>query len=227
MPIKRQYFTLIASLPPLRRFDRAERLPITRERLRERLRMLDPEDAEVLERAVAFLAWQRHPAARTDREMVAYYVQLCEVVHQPVLREMFEFPINLRTIMAALRRRFEGQPPPKPWEPWGAGHWVRHIERHWEYPDFKLAAIYPWIPKVRAHLEAGEALALERLVLNLRWDHLDRLAPATAFGFETVMAYLFKWDILQRWLVYDVSASRVRFEDLVNGVIDAYGRIFD
>jgi hypothetical protein len=147
---RRHYYTLIASLPRLPRFDRAERLPINRERFRERLEMLEPEDAELVERAAAFIRWQRQPVARTDQEMIAYYERLAELIQEPVLACMFEFLINQRTIMAALRRRHRGLPAPASVEQWGVGRWVRHIERNWDDPDLKLVALYPWIPQARA-----------------------------------------------------------------------------
>lgn len=226
MKRQNQYYTLIASLPRLVRFDRAERLPINPERFDERLRMLEPEDAEVVERAVAFLAWQGQPVARTDGEMVADYERLAEVMDHPALKAMLEFPINLRTIMAALRRRHRGLPAPRTGEPWGVGPLVGHIERNWDEVDFKLAALYPWIPQARALLEAGEALALERLLMSLNWERVDRLAQGNEFGFEAVLAYLFKWDMVHRWLSHDPEAAKARFEELVVGVIDEKEEVF-
>ena len=99
------YYTLLASLPPLPRFDRAERLPITREQLHQRYSMLTPEDAELLEYAAAFLAWQRQTATRKDEEMIASFKRMEAQISQPALQSFFEFPITQRTIMSALRRR--------------------------------------------------------------------------------------------------------------------------
>jgi hypothetical protein len=227
MKRRNEYYTLIASLPPLVRYDRAERLPINPERLQQRLRMLEPEDADVVERATAFLAWERHPAERTDSEMVASYTRLAALIDHPALTAMFEFPINQRTIMVALRRRHRGRPVPAADELWGVGPLVRHIVRNWDHPDFRLASLYPWIPEARAHVEAGEALALERLLMSVNWDWVDRLAQGNEFGFEKVLAYLFKWHILQRWLSYDSEAAKARFEELITGVIDEKERLFE
>jgi len=223
---RRHYYTLIASLPRLPRFDRAERLPINRERLGERLGMLEPEDAELVERATAFIRWQRQPVARTDQEMVTYYERMAELIEEPVLACMFEFLINQRTIIAALRRRYRGLPAPASGQRWGVGRWVRHIELNWEDPDFRLGALYPWIPQVRAHLEAGEALALDRLLMNLVWDTMDRMAEGSEFGLEALLAYLFKWDILEQWLSYDTEEAKTRFDELVSEVTGEQGRLF-
>jgi hypothetical protein len=220
------YYTLLTALPPLPRFDRAERLPINRERLWERLKMLEPEDAEIVNRAVAFLSYRYHPAARTDQEMVAAYHQLMEVVKQPGIRAMFEFTINLRTIMAALRLRHQGLPLPAAGGSWGVSPYVRHLERNWEAPDFKLAAVFPWIPQARAHLAAGEALPLRRLLFGLIWDYCDRAAQDKYFQFEAVIAYLHKWDLVNRWLAHNVEEAQIRFEELVLEVTHEHARIF-
>lgn len=224
---RQPYYTLLASLPPLPRFDRADRLPINRERLRQRIRMLAPEDAELYERAAAFLAWQRQTATRTDAEMIASFKKMAEHIAQPILESIFASPIDQRTIMAALRRRFRGLPAPVPGELWGVGRYVNHIERNWDEPHFKLSAVYPWITQARSHLEAGETLALELLLKNVLWDHLDRAVPSYEFGFRAVLTYIIKWDILNRWLSYDTQDAKARFQELVTEVTNEQPRLFD
>jgi hypothetical protein len=224
---KEPYYTLLASLPPLPRFDQADRLPITRERLRQRSSMLAPDDAELLERAAAFLAWQQQTATRTDQEMIVSFKKMEEHIAQPIFQSIFDFPIDQRTIMAALRRRFRGLPAPASGESWGVGRYVNHIERNWDDPHFKLSAVYPWIPQARIHLEAGETLALERLLKNTLWDHVDRSVSSHEFGFSAVLTYIIKWDILHQWLSYDIENAKARFEELVTEVTHDQPRLFD
>jgi hypothetical protein len=221
------YYTLLASLPPLPRFDRTERLPITRERLVQRLSMLAEDDAQLYEHAVDFLAWQRQSATRSDQEMIANFKKMEGHIALPVLQSILDFLIDQRTVMAALRRRRCGLPAPAAGEPWGVGRYVRHIERNWDDPHLKLSAVYPWIPQARTHLEAGETLALERLLKNVLWDHLDRSVPAYEFGFSAVLIYIIKWDILDLWLSYDIEDAKVRFDELVTEVTDEQPKIFD
>ena len=221
------YFTLLASLPPLPRFDHTERLPITRERLAQRLHMLTPDDAQLYERAAEFLAWQRQSATRTDQEMIANFKKMEAHIAQPRLQSIFDLPIDQRMIMVALRRRFRGLPAPVPGEPWGVGRYVNHIERNWDDPYFKLSAVYPWIVQACTHLEAGETLALERLLKNTLWDHVDRSVPAYEFGFNAVLIYIIKWDILNLWLSYNIEDAKVRFEELVKEATDEQPKIFD
>jgi hypothetical protein len=189
--------------------------------------MLEPEDAEVVERAEAFFEWQRQSVTRTDSEMVADYERLAALIEHPALKAMFEFGTNVRTIMAALRRRHRGLPAPTVGEPWGVGPLVRNIVRNWDDPNFKLAGFYPWLPQAREHIEAGEALALEGLLMGLSWDRADRFGQESEFGFQRVLAYRVKWDIVHRWLSHDSEAAKERFEELVVEVTDEKEKVFD
>ncbi len=221
------YITLLASLPPLPRFDQTERLPITRERLSQRFSMLTPDDAQLFDHAAEFLAWQRQTATRTDQQMIANFKKMEKRIAQPKLRSIFDLPIDQRTIMAALRRRFRGLPAPTSEELWGVGRYVNHIEHNWEDPHFKLSAVYHWIPQARTYLEASETLALERLLKTTLWDHVDRSVPPYEFGFSAVLAYIIKWDILDLWLSYNIEDARVRFDELVMEVTDEQPQIFN
>jgi hypothetical protein len=221
------YYTLLASLPPLPRFDQTERLPITRERLHQRLSMLTPDDARLFRHAAEFLTWQRQTATRTDQEMIVKFKKMEEHIAQSKLRSILDFPIDQLTIMVALRRRFRGLQAPASGEPWGVGRYVNHIEQNWEEPHYKLSAVYHWIPQARAHLEAGETLALERLLKNTLWDHVDRSVPPYEFGFSAVLAYIIKWDILDLWLSYNIEDAQVRFDELIAEVTDEQPEIFN
>lgn len=221
------YYTLIASLPWLPRFDRAESVPISEQRLTERLRMLQPEDALVIERGLAFLAWRQHPTERRDREMIDRYQQMMAVITDPTLHELVAFASDVRTIMVALRRRQRGLPAPTPGEPWGVGQWVRSIEQHWDVPDFTLSTMHPWIPQARSYLEQEDTLTLERLLMNQLWDHVDRSIQSHDFGFEAVLVYLFKWSLLQQWLSHDTEAAKVRFDGLVSEVMHEHQQLFN
>lgn len=221
------YYTLIASLPYLPPFEAAERLPISEKRMRERLAMLEPEDVELVVRSLEFLEWRRHPAERTDQEMVERYRKMMAATQHPILQDMIAFAADMRTIMAALRRRYRGQPAPSSGEIWGVGPWVRYIEQRWDDPDFKLKAVYPWIPQAKAYLEQGQTLILERFLLKQLWNHVDRMIQTNDFGIESVLAYLFKWGLLKQWLSQDVKAAKVRFDDLVSEVMNEHQQLFN
>lgn len=221
------YYTLLASLPWLPRFDRAETLPISEKRLTERLGMLEPDDARVVNRGMAFWEWRRHPRERTDEEMWERYYRLNEVIMHPVLKDVIDFAVDLRTIMVALRRRHRGLPAPNANERWGVGQWVSYIERNWDDADFRLGRIHPWISQAGAYLNQGATFALERFLMEQQWTHIERAVPGNNFGFESVLAYLFQWRLLQQWLSYDVEAAKQRFEGLVSEVMHEHQQLFN
>lgn len=226
MSSRRYYYTLIASLPYLPRFERAERLPINRDRLADRLRMLDPDDAGLVRRVGAFFGAGQQPVAQSREEIEADLLWMEEQMRRPFLRAVFEFPIEQRMVMAALRRRRLGLPEPGEHDRWGVGPLVPHIRRHWDVPDFKLGPMVPWIHKARAHLEAGETVALERLLMGLLWDRMDRLTQGHEFEFEAVLAYLFKWDALNQWLSRDRENAKARFEEILLESIGEHKQFF-
>lgn len=217
------YYTLVTSLPHLPRFDKADRLPISRERLIQRLKMLDSDDYKLAEIVAEFITWRRQPMDRTNAEIVSIYNQgLKTIFESRLLQPLFELPVNQKTIITALRRREKGLPRPSPGEPWGVGPLVLHIEHNWDKPFFKLHSTYPWIVQAQSYLHEGELLKLEYLLANLIWNKLEYLLIKNYFGFEVVVAYLLKWDILQQWLSYMTEEAKDRFDKLVSETINEY-----
>jgi hypothetical protein len=218
-----EYYTLIVSLPHLPRFDKADRLPITRERLLERLKMLDPEDYQLAELAAEFIAWRRQPVGKTYAEILSLYNQGKEKLFESArLKPLFELSINQKTLMAALRWREKGLTLPKTKEHWGVGPLVSHIEHNWDKPFFKLHSAYPWIIEAQTYLREGKLLKLEYLLANNVWNRLEYVLIKNYFGFEAVVAYLLKWDILQQWLSYRQEEAKTRFNELVLETIHEY-----
>jgi len=227
MKRRNDYYTLVASLPPLTRFDRARRLPINRVRLFDRLSMLAPEDAEVVEHAAAFFGWHPQAAAPEDRVLVEHHEALCRLAgNASCFPSVLEFPFDLTTLLAGLRRRHLGRPRPVPGEPWGVGRFTGQIVRNWEDPDFRLAPIFPWLPRARELLEKGEALALQKLLFSRVWENMDRVSLDREFSFDAVLAYLFQWDLLDRWLTQKPDEANARFQGMVTEAMHGKERLF-
>lgn len=217
------YYTLLTSLPHLPRFDKANRLPITRERLLQRLKMLDAEDYKLADRVADFIAWKRQPTGRTNAEITSIYNQGIEQIFKSKrLKPLFELTVDQKTIMTALRSREKGMSRPAAGQIWGVGSLVQHIEQNWDKPLFRLQSRYPWIVQAESYLRDGELLKLEYLLANLVWNKLEFLLIKNYFGFEVVMAYLLKWDILRQWLSYNTQEAKARFDELVLETINEY-----
>jgi hypothetical protein len=213
------YYDLIASLPQLPHFERASNLPISPLRLKQRLARLEPEHRDQLERAEPLVRWR--PARlldMTDEKVAADYARLMKSTLDHPLRDYIAFRMDQQTLLAALRRKCEGLPSPEGNRTWGVGPQVHVIRRRWDTPDFGLLHLYPWLPRARELMAAGDARGLERLLAGLAWSWLSKCAERNMFGFESVFSYVFKWQILRAWLACDADRARLRFTQLVDQV---------
>ena len=216
------YYLLICSLPALPpRFD-VDRLPITLERLQGRLRLLEPEDAREISRMLDFLAWSHQFAEADDAAVVKRYGELMQEVTNPLIREVFAVGMDVRMIVAALRRRRHGLGPPTV----GFGQWFDHIRRHFNQPDFRLGHVFPWILPFAHMLEQGDVLNLYRRVLGESWAYLKKRAEDYVFSFEAVVLYIARWDIIRHWQQLQAERGRAIFEALVTEALGEYAKLY-
>lgn len=215
----KDYYTVVASFPHLPYFEEAERLPLSRLRLEQRLHMLDADETRQILQA-EFLAGWRLPAGKlgSGGKIAAQYKTILQSISQPVLREFVEYRLDIQTVLAALRIRQTGRDPEQFPGIWGVGRWVRHIEAHWDATDFRLSTVYPWIVEAGNYLAAADAMALDRLLMDTVWRKLSRMADMSPFGFEAITAFVFKWDILQAWLQRDAAAAKQRFQVMIEEI---------
>jgi len=155
---------------------------------------------------------------KTDADMVLRSRAAMQDISQPALRDFIEFRIDQQVILAGLRRRNAGADASALEPIAGASRWVRHIAAHWGDPNFKLAAVYPWIGEARGYLDGNNAAALDSLMMRVIWQRLGPIAESNKFGFEAVFAFVFKWDILQAWLARDAAQAKSRFHDLIKEI---------
>lgn len=213
------YYDLIASLPQMPHFAGAERLPITELRLIQRLKRLRPAHARQLQQAHALVRWRpEQMLGTTDESLVKAYSALMETDISLPLRDYVEFRMDQQTLIAAMRRQHDGLELPEGSRAWGVGPRVAFIRRHWETPHFGLASVFPWLRQARELFESGDALGLERLLMDVTWRRLTQHAERNMFGFESVFSYVFKWDLLQTRLACDADRGRIRFTELIDQV---------
>lgn len=222
MPVaSRMYYTLVASLPVLPPRFEVERPPISRPRLDERLKMLHPDDAKVIEQANAFMSWDRQPVNRTDEEMVASYERLMQEISNTTLRGVIQTRLDMRTIVCAISRRRAGLPPPI-----GVGQWVGHIRRHFGEPEFNLSGRYPWIGPFERALDEGNATEAERLMFASNYRTWNREAQQFTFSFEVVILYLARWEVIDRWTSRNAATGKRRFETMLGETLGAYAQLY-
>jgi hypothetical protein len=216
------YYMLICSLPALPPRLDVDRLPITLERLQGRLRMLEPEDAQDINRLLDILAWSRQFVEADDATVVKRYGELMQEVTNPLVREVFAADMDVRMIVAALRRRRHGLGPPTV----GVGQWFEHIRRYFNQPDFRLGHVFPWILPFEQLLEQGDVLNLYRQVLGVTWAYLKKRAEDYDFTFEAVVLYLARWEIIRHWQQLQAERGRAVFEALVTEALGEYAKLY-
>jgi len=212
------YHMLISSLPPLPPRFEVDRLPITLERLQTRLRMLEPADADEIERMLRVLRWSRQFEEANDAAVVKRYAALMQTITNPCVRDVLTFATDIRMITVALRSRHRGLGPPTI----GIGRWAEHIRRHFNQPDFGLGHLFPRIEEYGRLIEQGDMLNLNHGLLESTWTYLSRYANNFYFSFEAVVLYVARWNIIRQWQELRAEHGRQIFETLVGEALGEY-----
>jgi len=216
------YYMLICSLPSLPSRLEVDARPVTLERLQNRIRMLEPRDAQELGRMYEILRWSRQFEEPDDAAVVKRYDELMQGVTNQLIHEVLTAGMDVRMITGALRRRRRGMGPPTI----GIGRWVEHIRRHFNQPDFGLAHVFPRIAEYERMLDQGEVLNLYRSLLEATWTYLKRRADDYYFSFEAVVLYVARWDILRQWQGLQAERGRSIFETLVTEALRDHANIY-
>ena len=217
------YYMLVCSLAVLpTRFD-VGRLPMTLERLQARMRMLEPEDAQEVNRMLDVLRWSLQFAEARDTAVAKRYGELMQGITNPLVHEVLAAGMNMRMIMVALRRRRHGLGPP----PVGFGRWFEHIRRHFNQPDFGLGHVFPWLLPFDQLLEHEDVLTLYRRMLAETWAYVrKRTRDYDCFSFEAVVLYIVRWDIIRHWQQLQAERGRTIFEALVTEAMGEYAKLY-
>ncbi|MCL6285771.1 hypothetical protein M3P21_19795 [Ruegeria sp. 2012CJ41-6] len=214
------YIALVSSLPSSERLFVAKQPPLSELRLRKRLSALDEDDAKTLHRIEHILSWASYDAQAEIGEVVKRARSLLRNLPQPTLRAIVADRMELRSAIAALRMRRDGMAAPS--GQWGFGKWTRHIAANWSDPTFRLDAPLPWLREAGSLLEAGDALGLERHLLEIAFRQLQRHGGLHHFDFEAVVIYVLKWTLFDRWAASDAQAAARRFAQLSDDALQDF-----
>ncbi len=210
------YVTLVASLPAVGPLLTNKVPPINEVRLAQRLKWLTKEDQAQIETLRSLLAWTRLDMTETDEAFVARADRLLRGVHSAPLRAAVRDRLEIRTVLAALRRRHAGEEAPPPGTVWGFGRFVATIRANWGAPDFGVGRAFPWILTAKERLESDDRPGLERVALEAAWAAGERHLGGHDFDLEAVALYLARWSLVDRWARYDTDAAAARFTELLD-----------
>ncbi|MEN8131309.1 MAG: DUF2764 family protein [Pseudomonadota bacterium] len=221
-----KYTTLMTSLPHHGRLFAAKQTPLSRIRLETRLQMLDTEDRALLREIEKLLHWWNHSIGKSDAEIAALSRQLMSTLRDELLRDIVSWRLELRTLVAALRRRALGQNAPGGLRDWGFGRWLDQIQHYWSEPGFRLEGVFPWVLEADRFLNDRDTLGLERLLLGLVWNKLGRASEGHYFDFTAVVIYVLRWNIIARWTRNEGRKAVMRFQTLVNSGLGDHAELF-
>lgn len=216
-----QYIALVASLPHLGKLFSRKEVPISEYRLKQRLAMLEPAHTRLLREIVEVTAWAG--VARYDQDLDVIRratAVIADLKDYPDLQELVASRMETRTLIAALRRRKDGQEAAGDIQSWGFGRWCAQIRSNWSDPGFGLGHFMPWVAEAHRQLLADDHIAMERLSLTQVFDQLDQVGARHEFDFEAVAIYVLRWVIVERWSRYDQSEARVRLESLLHAALE-------
>jgi hypothetical protein len=220
-----KYITLMASMPALPAPFASRELPLSRIGLAGRLRLLDEDDGRLLDRILHVMVWERIditlPAAEIIREVDEVMNLLQSETLRTVVRERFE----LRTVLAALRRRRRGESAPPSGMPWGYGRYVDLISRNWSRPHFGIRRMLPWLGEIRELHDVGSTRRLDLVIARVAWQGLVEAQQEHEFDFDAVVLYVLKYDMIARRLEYSAAKARKRFNELVTAGIGDYAAL--
>ncbi len=215
------YVALMASLPALGPMLAAKRPPISRLRLEARLNGLSADHRRELDAVFELIDWPRAARAGTDAALILRARRLRPTIADPTLGRLLDHRLELRTVIAALRRRAAGEDAPPPGEAWGWGRYVKRIRAAWREPGLGVERAFPWVLAAREALETQNAAGMERIALEAAWRQAERLSVGHAFDFAAVALYAARWTLLDRWTRYDAEAAAARFSDLIDAALEA------
>jgi len=221
------YTMLMASLPHHGVLFAAKQTPLSRLKLERRLRVLAPEDSETLSLVEDLLQWSHLAVPLSEADFVARARTTMARIENETLRQIIRDRLELRTCVAALRRRQRGESRPPAHRTWGYSRWLGHIARNWSEPAFRLDGVFPWLREADRLLRQGDALHLERLLLEQVWINLGRRADEHAFDFEAVVIYVLRWNVIERWTTYDGEVAKARFGELVETALGEHVRLLE
>ncbi len=214
---KADYVVFIASLPPLplSLWDLKNK-PVTRLTLERQLKLLNEKDSEQLQLIESILHWAKIEGRVSDETIAMEAKRVIAAIQHPLLQSMVIWRLELRTIIAAIRCRQLGLKAPDMKQPWGYGSVVSSIKKNWQVDDFSLSHRFPWIKKANSLFASNQSVELEKLLLNLSWQHYERMGQGHYFDFVAVVVYVLRWDIMYRWAQCDERVAMQQFELLVN-----------
>lgn len=142
----------------------------------------------------------------------------------PFIRDWFSFDLDLRNVLAGLSCRKMAQDDESQFslsQSIICKNDVTELIHKSNAPDFSLSNQLPWIEKVVA-ISKNDLVEYEKNIDTLRWDTLNELTTFTYFQIETILAFIVKLDMVERWQKLDPESGKEKLEKLLSELKTGY-----
>ncbi|WP_263080349.1 DUF2764 domain-containing protein [Endozoicomonas sp. Mp262] len=207
------YYTLLTSLPHIDSLFDSKITPISRIQLDRRLSMLSRDDREMLIQVEQLMHWSHLDDDVNEAALIKLAARLISDLPSESLRDLVNWRLDMRTVIAALRRKMRGDQAPTTAR-WSYGTRYAYIRRNWSSPTLGLQNAFPWILNAVECLDKKDYAALEKILLEAVWRKLDEVSSRHSFDFEAVVIYLLRWNLVARWTAYNGEQAITRFKEL-------------
>jgi len=212
------YTELLCSLPNLVDPFRYQQHTISIVQLQKRMNMLEHDDYIWLTRFRRLFYWRDLRLDADEETLVRQGNRFIDQTRYDDIREWLLWRMDVRTIIAALRRKHAGESVPVK-NTWGYGRFVHHIQAHWTSPCFGLEHRFTFLPDINNHLTAGDSYLLEKTLLSAIWKYCNTCSPLRAYSFSAIILYLMKWSLIDQWTQYDSTAALEHFNELTKSCL--------
>ena len=157
---------------------------------------------------------ETQPVSWEDRLATLYYdyAMSCGC---PFVAAWFELNLNINNILAALVcRKYKLDRANYIVGSTGVAEKLRTSNAR----DFDLGDSLEYLPSVMRIAEEPDMLQRERRIDLLKWEWLDLQTFVRIFDVDSVLAYLLKLQIMERWTALDKQAGEQRFRGLVGAM---------
>lgn len=148
-----------------------------------------------------------------ERSLYEAYYRECSRSSCRFLREWGEFDRTLRNVCAAFTAREKGLPVAEALV--GGGDVVDALGRS-SAADFGLKGDVDYIDQVMAAVDIDDNIVeKENRIDMIRWNMSDELAAQDYFNINTILSYLVKINLVQRWAALDPARGREMYDKLI------------
>ena len=132
----------------------------------------------------------------------------------PFISRYFAFDLKLRNILAAFSARQTGQDLASVLLPSQDQDFDQAL-LHSKAADFGLRSIWDPAGRLFSILEDPDLVQREEKIDQMRWDEVNNICLFHYFNINTILCFLFKASIVQRWVLLDKKLGQERFQALV------------